>query len=167
MYLILKNGQRVEFDGGCAILDREDIDNIDPTELIEHLKWVMDEIKIVYKYCCDKMILWNEYAGNISFEQLQDKFAESVRMDSQKESIKLLTKRRRLDFSKIRDDLKLALIDRDGLICSEPGCKEYKDITIDHIIPVSKGGTDDLENLRFLCRSHNTQKSDRNGKSTT
>jgi 5-methylcytosine-specific restriction endonuclease McrA len=30
--------------------------------------------------------------------------------------------------------------------------------TIDHIIPVSRGGTNDVDNLRLLCRSCNSKK---------
>lgn len=49
-----------------------------------------------------------------------------------------------------------ALIKRDGAICQlclEP-IDSMKDATIDHITPVSKGGTDQLNNLRLthhLC----------------
>lgn len=38
-------------------------------------------------------------------------------------------------------------------------CGTSDDLTVDHIIPKSKGGTDDFENLRVMCRSHNAQKS--------
>ena len=49
-----------------------------------------------------------------------------------------------------------ALIKRDGLICQlcqEP-ISNMSDLTLDHIIPVSRGGTDKLDNLRLaheLC----------------
>ena len=43
-----------------------------------------------------------------------------------------------------------------------PGCCTYcgsdKDLQIDHIIPVSKGGRTEKENLQPLCRTCNTQK---------
>lgn len=42
-------------------------------------------------------------------------------------------------------------------------CGTSEDLTIDHIIPKSKGGTDELENLRVMCRSHNAQKNARLG----
>lgn len=42
--------------------------------------------------------------------------------------------------------------------CSVPGCAST-DLTVDHIVPLSEGGEPyDLDNLRVLCRSHNTQR---------
>lgn len=35
-----------------------------------------------------------------------------------------------------------------------------QDLTIDHIIPLSRGDTDHLDNLQFMCRNHNSQKRD-------
>lgn len=35
-------------------------------------------------------------------------------------------------------------------------CNSNKDLTIDHIIPVAKGGKTTIENLRILCRACNT-----------
>ena len=44
------------------------------------------------------------------------------------------------------------------------GCGEHfldRSLTIDHIVPVSKGGTDHLENLQLLCGACNSLKGDR------
>lgn len=70
-----------------------------------------------------------------------------------------LTKKRRTDFDKNRDALLLMMIEKDGLKCKT--CFSIDNITIDHIIPLSKGGTDALENLQLLCRSCNSRKGDR------
>lgn len=36
--------------------------------------------------------------------------------------------------------------------------------SIDHVVPISKGGTNDIENLRPMCRSCNSRKKDRQPK---
>lgn len=68
---------------------------------------------------------------------------------------------RRSQFSLRRPELELALIERDGYVCSHQDCKITAELTIDHVVALSKGGTDDLSNLRFLCRSHNSAKGDK------
>lgn len=52
------------------------------------------------------------------------------------------------------------LINRDGMvcgICQEP-IEKMSDVTIDHIEPVRRGGTDKLENLRLAHEFCNTQR---------
>lgn len=48
------------------------------------------------------------------------------------------------------------IFDRDGRACLH--CGGMDRLTIDHIWPVSRGGTDDVENLQTLCQSCNSRK---------
>ena len=51
------------------------------------------------------------------------------------------------------------IFDRDGKICKHCGTDDK--LTLDHIIPVSKGGEDKFDNLQVLCRSCNSIKGDK------
>lgn len=51
---------------------------------------------------------------------------------------------------------------RDGFKCVECGAtKEDTRLHIDHILPVSQGGSDEMDNLQTLCESCNLSKSNR------
>ncbi len=49
--------------------------------------------------------------------------------------------------------------ERDGYQCVYCQCPD--DLTIDHILAISKGGTNDPSNLQTLCRACNSRKGDR------
>lgn len=68
---------------------------------------------------------------------------------------------RRSEFSAVRPIMELSLIERDGYICNWDGCDCELDLHVDHIIPLSKGGSDDLDNLQLLCKRHNCVKGTR------
>jgi hypothetical protein len=56
----------------------------------------------------------------------------------------------------IPDKTRKAVFDRAGEQCVS--CGSYADLEIDHIVPVSKGGTSDAANLQALCRRCNRRK---------
>lgn len=47
---------------------------------------------------------------------------------------------------------------RDHFRCQEPNCNYYKHLEVHHIIPKSKGGTDDPSNLITLCQRCHAKK---------
>lgn len=51
------------------------------------------------------------------------------------------------------------VLERDGHRCKS--CNSKWDLTIDHIVPLSLGGTNNLENLQTLCQSCNQGKGQR------
>ena len=62
----------------------------------------------------------------------------------------------RKEYYGMRDALLNTLIERDGYCCKK--CGSVEKITIDHIIPVIRGGKNLLSNLELLCRSCNSKK---------
>lgn len=67
------------------------------------------------------------------------------------------TKKRR----RMSPALSRAVFDRDRRTCQH--CGSSARLTVDHIIPVSKGGADDMDNLQTLCLSCNARKGARVG----
>lgn len=57
---------------------------------------------------------------------------------------------------KIPDDIRALVMRRDGGQCVV--CGSEVDMTLDHILPWSKGGPDTAANLRVLCRPCNSSK---------
>lgn len=54
------------------------------------------------------------------------------------------------------DHLFKAIGERDGFKCKR--CNKLRKLSIDHIFPLSLGGTNDLRNLQLLCQRCNSRK---------
>lgn len=62
----------------------------------------------------------------------------------------------------VPESVRQAVFERDNRTCKE--CGSTEDLSIDHIIPRSKGGTHDEDNLQTLCRRCNSAKNNRQAK---
>lgn len=91
--------------------------------------------------------------------ELRETLAEILAGLEKREVKSRMIRNRRAQFANQYDALFLKLLSVTDYKCQQ--CGGSDDLTIDHKIPISKGGTDDLANLQFLCRKHNSQKNDR------
>lgn len=53
----------------------------------------------------------------------------------------------------------IALCDKYGNMCLR--CKEVKPLAMDHVVPLSRGGTNSIDNIQPLCRECNSIKHDK------
>ncbi len=59
----------------------------------------------------------------------------------------------------IPNELRRAVFERDNYTCQYCGCSGNEaDLEIEHIIPISKGGNDDIRNLATACKTCNRTK---------
>jgi hypothetical protein len=68
-------------------------------------------------------------------------------------------KAQRKIISSKRKELIIALEKRDGLFCQ--ACGSVENLVIDHILPLSDGGSSEVENLQLLCKFCNGSKGSR------
>lgn len=72
------------------------------------------------------------------------------------------SRRKEANYVISKEEIRLIVFARDGFHCrgfdGNPKCSKSKFLTVDHIIPVVRDGTDDLENLQTLCFSCNCKK---------
>lgn len=67
-----------------------------------------------------------------------------------------LARRREANESISKKEIRLSVFIRDGFKCKE--CHSTKRLSIDHIIPVACGGSDEISNLQTLCFRCNCKK---------
>jgi 5-methylcytosine-specific restriction endonuclease McrA len=141
--------------GGDIIVNREALDAT-PERLFE-------AVKLAYMYMDDD---YDHFMSYIHYEAITLEEYLRLRREDEIAAAGYVAKRRhtsvrRRDFNAKRSRLALAMLDA-GVPhrCAFPGCEEIHDLTVDHVRPLSLAGGDDLANLQFLCRSHNSAKGD-------
>lgn len=65
----------------------------------------------------------------------------------------------RVERGRVSNHVRFEVYERDGNRCCKCGSTAH--LEIDHIIPISKGGTSDLNNLQTLCHDCNAKKGNR------
>lgn len=58
-------------------------------------------------------------------------------------------------------DLRIAVFKRDGFVCCYCGDDVSDDPQCDHVLPISRGGQNSLDNLVTACRPCNSSKGDK------
>ena len=97
---------------------------------------------------------------DLTFEQLQYEFAAARAVRSQQGTTAFLRQQER---SRITAGVRSKVFARDSYRCRHCGISTALGavLHVDHIIPISKGGTSDLGNLQTLCQDCNLGKSNR------
>lgn len=108
-----------------------------------------------------KDLLLGKYPFNINEELTEEEILWVVRFYKEcrrRNRYDKFLDRRRREYEKVRNttDIKSKLISRDGETCRF--CKSTKELQIDHIRPLSRGGTDDIRNFQLLCKKCNPRK---------
>lgn len=98
-----------------------------------------EERKLLIMEYCDK--------ERQKFERLKAKFNSEASQE--------ITRER----DKVPEDVRIAVWRRDQGKCARCGGRE--NLEYDHIVPVSKGGSNTVRNVELLCESCNRQKGDR------
>ena len=150
----LRNNREVGITSGEIVLPAHALDGLTDEEVIS----------IIHELYGDLDFLKDYLSGNGGDFRTIGEAREYVQLQLQRrrtQEVKTeLTRQRRGQFNSQRNQLMLLLIDRDGYICRHPGCTVQEDLTVDHIVALSRGGSDDLANLQLLCRAHNSTKRD-------
>lgn len=102
----------------------------------------------------------NEYEP-VTFETVESSDSQST---ERKNSIEIVSMPKHLTSRNINTRLRFKVFARDNFKCCACGASPAKDpsveLHVDHIIPWSKGGETELENLQTLCSKCNLGKSD-------
>lgn len=104
----------------------------------------------------------NSYSRGLAltFEELQQEFAAARALRSQQSTTAFLRQQER---SRITAGVRSKVLARDSYRCRHCGFSAALGavLHVDHIIPISRGGTSDLGNLQTLCQDCNLGKSNR------
>ncbi len=119
-------------------------------------------MKIECETCAKSIWLTSDLAGGEKIKEAYDTYyAEDIREDDPTDSLVLyaapIPKQSDLSRHSIPKKVKQEVWQRDGGKCVE--CSSKENLEYDHIIPISKGGSNTARNIQLLCESCNRKKS--------
>ena len=95
-------------------------------------------------------VLCADYVANVYTHMVSDKFATwKIKTPKSKRGDRSTRK-------PLSQSIKTSVLECDMYRCVS--CGTHKELTVDHKLPLSKGGDDALSNLQTLCRTCNTSK---------
>lgn len=111
---------------------------------------------LVEKYSLGDLVAIKEDIRNTFNYQLKTK--KEVELQVGKLYRDWISKQKKKMFTRagVNKDLRKLILERDNYTCQICGSKE--ELTIDHIIPFSKGGSNHPDNLQTLCKTCNIKK---------
>lgn len=128
-------------------------------------------VKLAFKHMRDPFLTeaWRAGTGPLAMlgsatleEYLEVRSAAQAEIDRaarEKERDRKAKRKRRSRYEASRNHLIASMLSAGvPYRCAHDGCGETLKLTVDHIIPIAKGGTDDIDNLQFMCLRHNQLK---------
>lgn len=97
---------------------------------------------------CPQIWRWGDGRGGFVFRELERRIAVAIDVAHPEPS--------KPGRKSLGQGIRYRVMERDGFACRS--CGVQLDLSIDHIIPLAKGGTDEIENLQTLCLTCNVRK---------
>ena len=135
-----------------VIIPIDTIRNMTPEEIGTQVIQLAERLKALLPYWVD----WAPMEFIDDFEQWVSRRADLERKAQEEEEKQRHKKDTRVEISAKYERTFLRIARRDGFMCQQ--CKDAKELELDHIVPVSKGGTNALSNLQLLCQACNREK---------